>query len=387
MTSLPLPGLVFCERCGSPVDERSGHSPQHCVACELFVCASCWDAGIRRCSACSESAALSPGPQGNLARAQLHLAAIQGAGAALDRMADAPRDEVRRSIEQPQLVMIRAAAHRAEAEALLAPVRGKSRAEADRLLEQLSDETARLRSRLDDQLLHVMANDHASAAAEEVSRDDLVPVARRRGPLVAVASLGLAAAVVVAAVLITRPSIPAAGLAPGGSSASRTELATSTPEGGVLGETGTPLPTAQPAPSGAIAAGRSLTFDEQRMNAPLDSAWQVRRGEPEQVELVALPSAVDRSIRLAVSDAGDGVEICRAVAADVAELSITVRMDGETPELGVRLTPDGATPAGVQLAPGVAAPGSEIVPEAAAWYVLTVGIPSEGGTTTWELAD
>lgn len=314
----------------------------------------------------------------------------------LDRLAAAlhdpdQRDEAILAREPAPLIMVRAAAHRAEAETQLATVTGKSVARAETISQQLGDEIKRLRSRLDDEAMEPTRERFSGAAAHVAGAEPvtLPPRTKRPDPrprLAAVWAIGAVALVVTLLVLRPSPSPSPAGLAPGQTSGT-VSVSSPTPEGGVLGATSAPTSSADPLAAVAIGPDRPATFDEQRMNTPLDEAWEVLRGTREQVTLVALPSAVDRSIRLAATDSGKGVQVCHPLAPGVARVAVDLRLENPGTTLDLQIATGRTMNATISVTADIPVLGSDVVPKPGIWYRLRLDLDSASGAYTWQLAE
>ncbi len=395
MSDLSVLGLVYCERCGVRTGEQAGGRPQHCVECELFVCGACWDTAARRCAACEGTIDARPSRRGGLIGARRHLAAIRNAGAELDRLVAALhdpdwREEATQAIEPALLIMVRASAHRAEAETLLANVKGRSVARAELISRDLRDETVRLLGRLDDELTELM-RDHVPATAAHAAGAEPVALPlrmRRPNPRVRVAAWTIGAVAFVVALLVFGPSqLPSpVGLVPAQTSGAG-GIGSPTPEGAVLGATSAPSSRTDPLAAVAIAPDRPATFDEQRMDTPLDEDWQVLRGAREQITLVALPSAVDRSIRLAATQAGEGVQVCRPLAPAVTRVAVDLRLEDPGTTLDLQIATGGTKSATISISADTQVMGSGVVPKLATWYRFQLDLDPASGAYTWQLAE
>ena len=380
MTGPRSPGHIFCERCGVSTPLTGMGRASYCVSCRSYLCAACGLRGALRCADCQE------------VRNQRPKAGIRGARDAIGVLEEVEWDlraladgwggpsTVRDSLLELEVKRLAA---EAVAEHALAATRARGREAVEELRGQLAGTLGTIE-------LAVAELRRADAAAQPTwslpstrrpARAASTAFDWRNGvPALPVRTAAVAAAVVVIAALALWPR--------GTPAPPASEVAIETPStaGGVAGSTGTPRPS--PASSAAVPAEESWTFDDMEMGSIAPAGLKLA-GQDDALSVAAIPTAVDRSLRL--SGSASPSTLCHALSAAPTQIAVTLRLQGallDGSELVELVGPDGEEIVAVALSTSGAvellgASHALVVPTSrfGQWYEVTMGLAPDGMAT------
>lgn len=351
---MAVPGyscFFYCERSGESTPLQ-GLAPDahYCVACDLHVCSSCWDATTSLCTFCSAASPSQPKGITAASGLEVRLSSIRGEFLELHRRRQ-DGDEPMQNLEtERRLLLVRA---QAVWQALERALKGIRRRDALKARFLLSRGRAEMES---------IGEESTVARRPPAGRDRewsgpvgqaLQRLRRLPGVLAAAIPLLLVAAL---GVPLVADSLSSDGSdQPQGAVPPR-----ETPEQDVAGA----IPTASGIPPAASGNLLRLTFDEMITNQPVGSDWEADP-QRETAVAVAFPNAVDRSLRVQGQPGRGSTTICRQLppGTRLSEVSLDLqarRWEGasvrigfiEGPRLGVEMS-SSAVPS-VQLGGSIA---------------------------------
>ncbi|MBA2632823.1 MAG: hypothetical protein H0U86_07490 [Chloroflexi bacterium] len=375
-------GHIFCERCGVSTALTGSGGASFCLACRSYLCAACGLEGALRCAACRELRTQRPkagiraarDALGVLEEVEWDLRALADGGAAggLSTIGDALLE----------LEVKRRAAEEA-AEHALAASRAPDRGAVEELLGQLAGTLGSIEFAVEELR---RADDAAQPTWPLPTVRPPVRAARtafdwrKRARPVRVGIVGVAAVVVVIAALTLWPrEVPRPPA---------DEVAIETPPttGAVAGSTGTPVPS--PPSSASVPAVESWTFDDVEMGSNAPAGFKLA-GPDDALSVAAVPTAVDRSLRL--SGSASPSSVCHALSAAPTQVAVRLRLQGALlggSELVELVGPDGEAIVAVALSNSGAV---ELLGSSHAlvvstsrfgqWYEVTVGLAPDGTAT------